>query len=41
MLLEEAETVFRRKPDLADIVNSSWIRGAKIPRQVHGETHWF
>ena len=41
LFLEEADSVFSRKSDLAHIINASWNCNAKIPRQVHGETHWF
>jgi hypothetical protein len=45
LIIDEADDVFQRKPDLKHIVNNSWTRGFKIPRQVRiaGElqTHWF
>ena len=41
MLLDEGDDILRRKPDLMHVLNTGWNRGKKIPRQVHGETHWF
>jgi hypothetical protein len=45
LIIDEADDAFQRRPDLKHIVNASWTRGAKIPRQVRidGElqTHWF
>jgi hypothetical protein len=45
LLIDEADDIFQRKPDLKHIVNGSWTRGFKIPRQVRmkGEwqTYWF
>jgi Protein of unknown function (DUF3631) len=36
-IVDEADQLFRRKPDLKHIVNAGWTRGmAKIPRMVHG-----
>jgi Protein of unknown function (DUF3631) len=35
LVLEEADDLFVRKSDLRHIVNASWTRGAKIPRQVN------
>ena len=33
-ILDEADTIFKRKPDITSIFNASWTKGAKIPRQV-------
>jgi hypothetical protein len=45
LIIDEADDVFQRKPDLKHIVNNSWTRGFKIPRQVRIEgelqTYWF
>ena len=41
LLMDEADKLFHRKVDLMHIVNTSWIRGAKIPRLVHGVLHDF
>jgi hypothetical protein len=45
LIIDEVDDVFQRKPDLKHIVNNSWTRGFKIPRQVRmgGEiqTYWF
>ena len=41
LILEEGDSIFSRKSDLAHIINASWNCNTKIPRQVHGETHWF
>jgi putative DNA primase/helicase len=37
LIIDEADDVFQRKPDLRHIVNASWTRGTKIPRQVRIE----
>ena len=35
LVFDEADDIFKRKPDLAHIINNSWTRGmAKIPRTV-------
>jgi putative DNA primase/helicase len=45
LIIEEADDIFQRKPDLRHIVNASWTRGAKIPRvqRIDGElrTYFF
>jgi hypothetical protein len=41
LFVDDADTLFRRKSDLAHIFNASWTRGTKIPRQVNGVTVWF
>jgi putative DNA primase/helicase len=45
LILDEADDVFQRRPDLKHVINTSWMRGPKIPRQVRiaGEwqTYWF
>lgn len=33
-ILDEADTIFKRKPDINSIFNASWTKGTKIPRQV-------
>jgi hypothetical protein len=35
MIIEEAERIFSRRPDLAEIVNTSWTRGATVSRHGH------
>ena len=44
-ILDEADTIFKRKPDITSIFNASWTKGTKIPRQVkiNGDytTVWF
>jgi hypothetical protein len=34
LIIDEADDVFHRRPDLKHIVNNSWTRGFRIPRQV-------
>jgi hypothetical protein len=34
-ILDEADDLFRRKTDVQHIINSSWTRGTKIPRQTN------
>jgi putative DNA primase/helicase len=34
LIIDEADDVFTRKSDLKHIINASWTRGTKIPRQV-------
>ena len=42
LIIDDADTLFKRKPDLVTIVNAAWTRGTKIPRQGPGGlTHWF
>jgi hypothetical protein len=41
LIIDDADLLFARKPDLVHIVNVGWTRGTKIPRQVHGVTRWF
>jgi putative DNA primase/helicase len=41
LLVDEADDLFHRKPDLRHIVNAGWSRGTKVPRMVQGVTHWF
>jgi putative DNA primase/helicase len=40
IVLDEADDLFNRKSDLKHIVNASWTRGAKIPRQVKIDGVW-
>jgi Protein of unknown function (DUF3631) len=35
MIIDEADDLFTRKSDLRHVVNASWTRGTKIPRQVN------
>jgi hypothetical protein len=41
LIIDDADQLFERKPDLVHIVNVSWTRGTKVPRQDHGVTRWF
>jgi putative DNA primase/helicase len=42
LIIDDADTLFKRKPDLVTIVNAAWTRGTKIPRQGPGSlTYWF
>jgi Protein of unknown function (DUF3631) len=42
LILDDADNLFARKPDLVHIINVSWTRdSARVPRQVHGSTYWF
>jgi putative DNA primase/helicase len=41
LIIDDADKLFPRKPDLVHIVNVAWTRGTKIPRQDHGRTRWF
>ena len=42
LIIDDADTLFKRKPDLVTIVNAAWTRGTKIPRQGSGGlTYWF
>jgi hypothetical protein len=41
LIIDDADRLFERKPDLVHIVNVGWTRGTKIPRQDHGVTRWF
>jgi putative DNA primase/helicase len=41
LIIDDADKLFKRKPDLAHIVNVSWTKNTKIPRQDHGVTRWF
>ena len=42
LIIDDADKLFKRKPDLVHIVNVAWTRGTKIPRQgPGGSTHWF
>jgi hypothetical protein len=36
LIIDEADQLFHRKTDLTHIINSSWTKGAKIPRMVRG-----
>jgi len=42
LLIDEADKLFVRKPDLLHIVNQGWTYGTKIPRvDRNGIVHWF
>jgi uncharacterized protein DUF3631 len=41
LIIDEADKLFHRKPDLMHIVNAGWTRGTKIPRMVRGVIHQF
>jgi putative DNA primase/helicase len=41
LIIDDADRLFERKPDLVHIVNVGWTCGTKIPRQYHGDTYWF
>ena len=41
LIVDDADKLLERKPDLLHIINVSWTRGTKIPRQDHGVTRWF
>jgi hypothetical protein len=40
LIIDEADDVFTRKSDLKHIINASWTRGTKIPRQVKVDNVW-
>jgi putative DNA primase/helicase len=42
LIIDDADKLFERKPELRHIVNVGWTRGKKIPRQgPGGHTYWF
>ena len=41
LLIDEADQLFRRKPALAEVVNTGWTKGSRIPRLVCGNLHQF
>jgi putative DNA primase/helicase len=41
LIIDDADQLFARKPDLVHIVNVGWTRGTLVPRQDHGVTRWF
>ena len=41
LIIDEADQLFSRRPDLAHLINQSWTRGAKVPRLVRGVWHDF
>ena len=41
LIIDEADDLFHRKPDLRHIVNAGWTRGTKIPRVVQGVVREF
>ena len=41
LIIDEADQLFRRKPALAEVVNTGWTRGSRIPRLVRGNLHQF
>jgi putative DNA primase/helicase len=36
LIIDEADRLFYRRPDLANLINAGWTRGATVPRLVHG-----
>jgi putative DNA primase/helicase len=40
LMIDEADDLFARKSDLKHIINASWTRGVKIPRQVKIDDAW-
>jgi hypothetical protein len=41
LIIDDADQLLPRKPDLVHIINVSWTRGTKIPRQEGGITRFF
>jgi putative DNA primase/helicase len=41
LIIDDADNLLKDKPDLEHIINVSWTRDTKIPRQDHGVTRWF
>jgi hypothetical protein len=41
LIIDDADKLFPRKPDLAHIVNVSWTRGTTIPRTIRGVVYRF
>jgi putative DNA primase/helicase len=41
LIIDNADRLLKRRPDLASIVEGSWTRTFKIPRIVNRETVWF
>jgi Protein of unknown function (DUF3631) len=41
LIIDNADVLFKHKPDLVEIVSASWTRGHPIPRVVHGQVHFF
>ena len=41
LIIDDADKLFKRRPDLAHVVNLSWTRNYKVPRMVNRETVWF
>ena len=41
LIVDDADMLFQRRADLTHIVNISWTRGTKVPRQVQGTTYRF
>jgi hypothetical protein len=41
MIIDEADDLFHRKPDLRHVINAGWSRGTKIPRVVQGVVREF
>ena len=40
LLVDDADTLFQRKPDLRQIFNLAWTRGTKIPRHERLQGRW-
>jgi hypothetical protein len=41
LIIDDADRLLPRKPDLVHIINVSWTKGTKIPRQDRGVTRFF
>ena len=41
LIIDDADQLLPRKPDLASIINASWTRGTTIPRLERGVTRYF
>jgi len=41
LIVDDADRLLPRKPDLAHVINVGWTRDTKIPRIERGITHWF
>ena len=41
IIVDDADNLLARKPDLVHIINVSWTRGTKFPRLVKNVTRWF
>ena len=41
LIVDDADRLLPRRPDLTHLINVSWTPGTKIPRQHHGVTRWY